>query len=289
MEDFTTTTELKTSHYEENLRRALSIIEKFIKEMGYYENKHVLGIFFCGSYLTGFNHKNSDIDLQIIFDNQDKERLIRGSKYIDGIRIEYFEKPIADIYQSIENDYNNQNNALLSIIGTSKIIFDKIGALKTLQYYTVQKFSNPLPPMSLEEARECVSILNNRMEKLRKAALENNPYFHHLYHLTLEKIRKFYHRLNGLPKVQTSKVFRVYTDEEYRKSFYKTNIPEAEFVNAYLEAITDMSLDMEMKLQRVEDLFNYAKRNVLFNEEEYRIMIRSRNKNTDYSHLKFQD
>ncbi len=62
------------------------------------------------------------------------------------------------------------------------------------------------------------------------AAEENSPYFFHLYNLTIEKIRKFYHRLNGLPKVQTSKVFRVYTDKNYRKSFYKENISEDEFV-----------------------------------------------------------
>ena len=73
------------------------------------------------------------------------------------------------------------------------------------------------------------------MEKLRIAAEENSPYFIHLYHLTLEKIRKFYHKLNGLPEVQTSKVFRVYTDENYRKSFYKDNIPENDFIQMYLK------------------------------------------------------
>ena len=63
----------------------------------------------------------------------------------------------------------NQNNALLSIIGTSKIIFDKTGELKKLQKYTLNKFSKPLPPLEKEDAREYVSILNNRMEKLNKA------------------------------------------------------------------------------------------------------------------------
>lgn len=258
--------------------KILQIINKFIKEMDYLNNEHVLGIFFYGSYLTGYNNKNSDIDLHIIFDNHNPKHLIRGSSYIEGIRIEYFEKPIEDIYLSVDNDYQNQNNAMLSIIGNSKIILDKKGLLKQLQNYTKEKFSSPLPPLEVENAREYVSILNNRMEKIRIAAIENSPYFTHLYHLTIEKIRKFYHRLNGLPEVQTSKVFRIYTDENYRKSFYKDNIPENEFIKMYLDAITDTSNNNEIRLQKIEQLYTYAKRKVSLNEEKYRIFIKTRNK-----------
>jgi len=254
-----------------------NIIINFINKMGYLKNEHVLGCFFYGSFLTGYNTKNSDIDLHIIFDNSDPKHLIRGNEYVDGIRIEYFEKPINDLYLTIDNDFNNQNNALLSIVGTSRIVFDKTGELYKLQKYAFVKFSQPLPPLESEDAREYVSILNNRIEKLEKIANDNSPYFNHLYHLTLEKIRKFYHRLNGLPEVQTSKVFRVYTDEDYRKSFYKENIPEPEFITMYLEAICDDESNRQDKLKKVKDLYNYAKRNVDLNENSYRILIKSRN------------
>lgn len=254
-------------------------ISHFLEDMNYFENQHVLGAFFYGSYLTGFNEEHSDIDILVIFDNDIPNHLIRGNKYLDGIRIEYFEKPIGDIYLTIENEYNNQNNASLSIIGTSKILFDKNGSLRRLQDFALKKFSKPLPPLDLEDAREYVSILNNRMEKVRKAAYENNPNFIHLYHLTIEKIRKFYHRLNGLPAVQTSKVYRVYLDEEYRKSFYKDNIPEREFVSMYIGAITDITSSTEEKLKIIENLFDYTKRNVVLDPNEYRILIKSRNEN----------
>lgn len=253
------------------------IISKFINEMNYLENEHVLGMFFYGSYVTGYNTKDSDIDLHVIFDNSDPAHIIRGNHLIDGFRIEYFEKPICDIYLSIENNFQNQNNAMLSIIGTSKIIFDKNGSLKELQLYTLNKYSNPLPPLDSNTAREYVSILYNRMEKLQKAAYENSPYFYHLYYLTIEKIRKFYHKLNGFPEVQTSKVFRVYTDEKYRKSFYKDKIPDGKFVSMYLEAICDISLDKNQKLLKAQDFFDYAKSNVVLERENYRILIKSRN------------
>lgn len=253
------------------------IIEKFINKMDYKNNEHTLGCFFYGSYLIGFNNDISDIDLHIIFDNSDPNRLIRGNEYIDGVRVEYFEKPIGDIYLSIDNDFENQNNALLSIIGTSKIIFDKTGDLKKLQEYAFNKFSIHLPKLDPNDAREYVSILNNRMEKLEKAANESNPYFYHLYHLTIEKIRKFYHRLNGMSQVQTSKVFRIYTDEIYRKAYFKDDIPEEEFISMYLDAISDTSTDMQNKFNKVKKLFNYATRNVELNHDSYRIPIKSRN------------
>ena len=253
------------------------IISEFINKMGYLENEHVLGCFFYGSFLTGFYHQNSDIDLHIIYDNDDPKRLIRGNDTIDGTRIEYFEKPINDLYLSVDNDFNNQNNALLSIIGTGRIIFDKTGELHQLQQYALNKFSNPLPPLETEDARECVSILNNRMEKLEKAARERSPYFFHLYHLTIEKIRKFYHRLNGMPEVQTSKVYRVYTDEKYRSSFYKDFTPEPEFINMYLDAICDNSQDIDTQMAKARAFYNYAKRNVELDENNYRILIKSRN------------
>ncbi len=253
------------------------IIEYFIQTMGYRENEHVLGIFFYGSHLTGYCHQNSDIDLHIIFDNSNPEHLIRGQQMIHGKRIEYFEKPLEDLYLSVEHDYQNQNNALLSIIGTSRILFDKTGDLKKLQEYVLEKFTKSLPPMEREDAREAISILNNRMEKLEKACEENSPYFEHLYHLTLEKIRKFYHKVNGLPEVQTSKVFRVYTDEAYRNSFCKEAIPTKEFVSLYLNAVTSQELDKRKKLDQVRELFEYSKGNLSL-EEEYRILIKSRNR-----------
>ena len=90
-------------------------ILSFVQDMGYLNNEHVFGILFYGSYFTGFNEENSDIDLHIVFDNEDPNHLIRGNKVIDGTRIEYFEKPLADIYQTVTEDFLHQNNATLTI------------------------------------------------------------------------------------------------------------------------------------------------------------------------------
>ncbi len=257
-------------------------ISSFIKNMGYLNNEHVLGVFFYGSYLTGLNTDNSDIDLHIIFDNEEPNHLIRGNKIVDGTRIEYFEKPIDDIYQTINEDYINQNNATLTIFGTSKIIYAKDNQLKQLQEYVINKFSNPLPPLTDDEAKEQVSILNNRMEKLEKYAETNNPYFEHLYHLTIDKIRRFYHNLMGIPRIETSKGFRIYTDEKYRNAFHINRIPEQVFIEMYFKLISDTSLNKIQKYNLLSLMYEFTKRNVIL-ENDYRIPIKSRNIGFDVS------
>jgi predicted nucleotidyltransferase len=253
-------------------------IDKFIDKMGYLNNEHVLGCFFYGSYLTGYNNSHSDIDLHIIFDNNDPDRLYRGNEYVDGIRIEYFEKPIEDIYESVDNDFENQSNALLAIIGKGKIIFDKTGDLKKLQDYTLDKYSKPLPKLDSETAKEYVSIINNRMDKLAQACENNSLNFTNQYHLTLEKIRKFYHRLNGVAAISTSKVYRAYLDRDYAESFNKGVLPDETFIGMYLDAVQDNTSSIEDRYNKINELWKYVKRSVKLDESSYRILIKSRNK-----------
>ncbi len=258
---------------------AEKIIFKFIQKMKYLENEHILGCFFCGSFLTGFNSNGSDIDLQVVRDNSDPNYLVRGNMFIDGVRVEYFEKPISDLYMSVDNEFNSQGNAVLSIFGHSKIIFDKTGELQELQQYTRTVFSKPLKPLDPEAARERASILTNRVDELKKAYLNDSPYFYHLYHFTIEQIRDFYHKLNAIPTVQISKAFKVYTDENYRKALCIKDIPDNEFLEMYFDAICDNSLDKESKFEKVLKLFNYTKKDISLGDE-YRILIISRNKSS---------
>lgn len=253
----------------------------FINNMNYFNNKHVLGVLFYGSFLTGFNTDKSDIDLHIIYDDSDPNHLIRGNQIVDGTRIEYFEKPLGDVYLTIENDFQNQNNASLIIFGKSKIIYERENKLTELQQYVINKFKEPLPPLSEEDAKEQVSIINNRMEKLEKYARDDDPYFEHLYHLTLDKIRRFYHNLIGMPRIETSKCFRLYVDEAYRNSFWVDKIPEQVFIDMYFEAIVSTETSKVQKYKLVDKLYEFAKRNVTLNEEEYRILIKSRNTGLD--------
>lgn len=270
------------------------IIQEFIKKNNYIQNEHVLGILFYGSYQYGLNNPNSDIDLHIIFDDSIPNHLVRGNSFVNDIRIEYFEKTISEIYDTVEEEYTTRNNATESIIGNAKIIYERDNSMQDLQKYVKSKFANGLPKLSDDEAKEQIAIINNRMEKLKKYAKEDNCFFEHLYHLTIEKIRRFYHNLNGIPRVETYKGFKVYTDEKYQQMFSIDYIPDDTFLEMYFELIQNQSTDKIEKYQLLEQFYSYSKRIINFDEHDYRVTVKSRNegidttinKDKDLSHVK---
>ena len=260
----------------------LNAITKFMEEMGYISDEHFLGAIVYGSSLTGFNTETSDIDLHIIFDNSDPNKIIRGESLVDGKKIEYFEKPIEDVYLMAENEFQNQNNASYSIIGKGEIVYERKGALTNLQKYVINRFKDKLPPLDIDEAREQISIIDNKIQKLENLAKEDSPYFNHLYHIVLEKMRKTHHRIIGISKIPTSKVHRIYTDEAYRKSVYKTN-PAPDFVEDYLNLITQ-GRDKRQMLESLKSFYNKVKQNIELGEE-YKIPIKSKGKVNNQNNL----
>ena len=250
--------------------------------MGYISDEHFLGAIVYGSSLTGFNTETSDIDLHIIFDNSDPNRIIRGESLVDGKKIEYFEKPIEDVYLMAENEFQNQNNASYSIIGKGEIVYERKGALTNLQKYVINRFKDNLPPLDIDEAREQISIIDNKIQKLENLVKEDSPYFNHYYHIVLEKMRKTHHRIIGISKIPTSKVHKIYTDEAYRKSVYKTN-PEPDFVENYLN-LTTQGTDKRQMLELLKSFYNKVKQNIELGDE-YRIPIKSKSKETTQKKL----
>ena len=251
------------------------IIQEFIKKNKYLQDEHVLGILFYGSYKYGLNNQNSDIDLHIIYDDSNPNHLIRGNAFINGTRIEYFEKTIEDVYLMAENEFANQNNASYSIIGKGEIVYERKGALTNLQKYVINRFKDNLPPLDIDEAREQISIIDNKIQKLENLAKNDSPYFNHLYHIVLEKMRKTHHRIIGISKIPTSKVHKIYTDEAYRKSVYKTN-PAPDFVEDYLNLITQ-GRDKRQMLESLKSFYNKGKQNIEL-RDDYRIPIKSKAK-----------
>ena len=251
-------------------------IQDFLKINNYLQDEHILGVLFYGSYKHGLNNQNSDIDLHIIYDDSNPEHLIRGNTFVNGIRIEYFEKTISEIYNNVEEGYTTQDNATESIIGKADIIYEKDNSMQDLQEYVLNRFKNGLPPLTENEAKEQVSIINNRMEKLKKYAQEDSYFFEHLYHLTIEKIRRFYHNLNGMPRIETYKGFKLYRNKQYQDMFSIHNIPDQRFLEMYFELIQSHEKSKNEMFERLKEFYEYAKRTVDLEEHNYRIPIKNK-------------
>ena len=255
----------------------LNIIDKFVKEMDYEINPHFLGVFFYGSSLTGFANENSDIDLHIVFDEDDDTHIYRGVHYIDGKRIEYFEKCINDLYLSVKNDFKDRNIAWHSMLVNSMILYDKTGSLNKLKEYTLDVYKDGLPKLDNQDTMEYISIIDNRIEKLRIACKNDDGNFYNLYHLTIEKIRRFHHAINGYPTINTSKIYKVYKNDEYRKTYYSGEFVSEEFKNMYFSLIEDRDNDKNKLLNNIELFYKYVKNGISLPKNNYKIKIKSRN------------
>lgn len=259
------------------MEKYLDIIDKFIEEMNYKKNPNFLGVYFYGSSLTGFANENSDIDLHIVFNNDDPTHIYRGIHYIENKKIEYFEKCINDLYLSVDNDIKERNIAWYSMLACSKILYDNKGELNKLKQYTINAYENGLPKLDEQDTMEYIAIIDNRIEKLRIACENDEPNFYHLYQITIEKIRRFYHSINGLPKINTSKIYKIYKNDEYRKSYYPGEFVSDEFKNKYFALIENITDDKKTLLKNLEEFYLFVKDGRSLPKENFKIKIKSRN------------
>ena len=118
-----------------------TVINEFVNEKGYTKDEHCEGIVFYGSRRTGFSNAQSDIDLQILFD---EHPLMRGVSRFKGYRFEFFEKTLEDMYNRALTDYNSQSNVMVSMIKDGITIYDKRGELERLKQYVEELYSKPM-------------------------------------------------------------------------------------------------------------------------------------------------
>ena len=231
-------------------------LNKFIDDMNYLKNDEVEGIVFYGSYHTGTNNEFSDIDLMILFDDDSDINQIKGYKTVKGIPVEYFERTISKVYERANSDYMKCEDSLLSIIGYGEVIFDRSGKVQDLVDYVKEKYSRPLPTYTKHEAIYQILSVKKAVDACEELRIQNDPYFENYYFLTVERIRDFYHKLNGLSNLPQTKVCKLYTNEKLRELQHK-KIPEQEFINLYFKAI-EYGISKEEKITRINELLTYS-------------------------------
>ena len=231
-------------------------LNKFIDDMNYLKNDEVEGIVFYGSYHTGTNNEFSDIDLMILFDDDSDINQVKGYKKVKGITVEYFERTISKVYERANSDYMKCEDSLLSIIGYGEIIFDRNGKVQDLVDYVKEKYSRPLPTYTKHEALYQILSVKRAVDACEELRIQNDPYFENYFFITVERIRLFYHRLNGLSNLPQTKVCKLYTNERLREVQHK-RIPEQKFIDLYFRAI-EYGISKEEKIARINELLNYS-------------------------------
>lgn len=211
---------------------AKSIIEKFIQNFQLLEREDLLGIVFYGSSCYQTNTSQSDIDLLLVTDGYDSYKAVT---YIDGQKIEYFERNIYDLLKQLEHLERNPDRSFLSIFQNSKIIFSKNQMMEYLRQEALVH-SKYIPKKSKHKRNNSdIAMFYHILQQANPESAFGQYVFYNL----LEKIRKKYHEENGYTKIPSMKVYTLYNDKSYAEKFYCQSLPNIDFIEQYLNLISE--------------------------------------------------
>ena len=155
------------------------------------------------------------------------------------------------------------------MIGYGEVIFDRNGKISDLVAYIKEKYSRPLPCYTKHEAIYQIAGIHKAVLALNELRIQNDPYFENYYFLTVERIRDFYHKLNGFSNLSQTKIYKLYTNERLQLAQHK-KIPEKKFIQLFFNAIEE-GTTKEQKLERINELYKYSTRKYDLNFDDLRI------------------
>lgn len=238
-------------------------LDKFISE--YKKLDNVVGIILTGSYATGNNTINSDIDVFIVTDDNTKWRE-RGTKLVDGYLIEYFINPVRQVLKEIEEcltDYGISTN--LIFIG-SKTLYDRNGTIDMLK-----KKAQEYLDMEFNDVRDFNYKMNSytvwhsfyelESKYLRKLDIDYS------YYLYLDNIITGYFYNNKIPRLPQHKVEKILKDEEFRKRYNVFKLPDSEFINLLINCFDEKDYDKRYEVSK--KLYDYYMNSVDFDINDF--------------------
>jgi len=206
------------------------IVLKFINK--YTTKDDILGVIFYGSANYKTNTIQSDIDLMFIT-NGDKN--YKGTIYIDGKRVEYFEKNIYYLIEKQEELQFGFDRSLVSIFKNGDIIYSVNGVVEYLKEEILANEQN----FSLKRKYKTNDKLSVEFFEYIDSMTTTNNYFWYIYYNLLEFIRKRYHEENGFSKLPSMKTCKLYSNPTYAKEFYCVTLPDQQFIDLYLDLIVN--------------------------------------------------
>ena len=212
-------------------------LEKFTGEWS--ERDFVEAALLTGSYALGLQTPRSDVDVYIILSDNVNWRE-RGDVLVDGFLIEYFANPVRQVrwYFEDEHSRNKRNTARIILIG--KVLFDKTGIIEILRTEAKKYMEKPFPepdPVKVELAKY---VLWDALNSLKESGEMQAPGYTYLYQLTLKEALESYARFLRTEIPPASKVYRLFSDETFRKAYLFPDFPDAEFVALFLRAMEEV-------------------------------------------------
>ena len=224
-------------------------LEKFINE--YKDEDYFLGAILTGSYATGNNDKNSDIDVYIITTDDTNWRE-RGNRTIDGFLIEYFINPKKKILSYFEKEVKDYHLSTTMIFVNGKILYDKDGSVQELINIANNNF-NFAEVDEFKYKMNCYSVWDGFDELESKYNKGEDIDF--TYNIFLERVIDAYFYNKQIPSIPLNKIEKILKDETYRIKYNVKKLPEQEFIDKLLNCFNEK--DYNKKFLYAKELYNY--------------------------------
>jgi len=224
------------------------VLNKFIEKNK--KKKEIIGILVCGSYITGSPSSRSDIDIQIVYDDNVNYRE-RGNEIIDGFLIEYFAATKRQIFKHFEGDYQTRHRPCIHMFATGKILYDKKGYVKDIVKESKRWLNKKQKPVSKPFIEQNKYHLFDALDSLEELYEEDSLEFNFHYYASLNKILNFYTAYLKVDIIPTHKALKILISDKVRNRYNIQKIEDKKFVNMFVKAL---------KLTYKEDIMvNYRK------------------------------
>lgn len=235
------------------------MIEKWKKALStflekYEDNEDVIGALLTGSYASGNQNKNSDIDVCIILkDSVDFQE--RGDKLVNGYLIEYFMNPSWKIKEYFDKNYDNGMCTMANMFCYGKVIFDTEGKVKELQDLATKYIDKELKPLKEQE------LLNNNYHiwdyynELKTMLEEDSKYFYSVYYNLINKVLQSYYKYLQIPLLPEEKAYKILTNNSFREKYHIFKLPDEKFIDLYVNCYTGK--DKQFMYDNITKLITY--------------------------------
>lgn len=227
-------------------------LNKFLNE--YKDEEYFLGAILTGSYVTGNNTPNSDIDVYII-SKDDTPWRERGNKLIDGYLIEYFINPKWKIMDYMNNERKELSMSTTNIFINSKILYDKDGSVQELIDYA-NNSRNTIDLIEIDDFKyksNCYSVWDSFDELEDKYKSHKDIDFS--YYIYLERVIKGYFYNKKIPALPLNKLESILMNEEYYKKYNISKMPNQEFISLLTDCFIEKNYDK--KFINAKKLYDY--------------------------------
>ena len=227
-------------------------LKEFLKE--YEEDDDVIGAILCGSYANYTYNEYSDIDVVLVLkDNLNYTE--KGISNVQSFMIEYFKLPIKTIKRYFKDNFDNKKLTMINMFAYGKIIYDIEGKVKELQDIALDYIDRPMEVISNYDLSFNNYRIWDNLDELKVLLNENSMSFNIVYYNLLWKVYESYCLYLGIPIYPRTKLYKILTDNDYRKKYHAFKLPEDEFIDLYLRCYNEVR--KEEMFKNISCLVNY--------------------------------